>query len=37
MATVFPKGIQFFANLRAMLGNENFDNAGVVIGIRFEL
>ena len=37
VAAVFPRGIQFFVNLRTMLGNENFDNMGGTIGIRFEL
>lgn len=37
VGAVFANGIQFFVNLRTMLGNENFDNTGGTIGIRFEL
>jgi outer membrane autotransporter protein len=37
VSTVFTRGIQFFVNLRTMLGNDNFDNTGGTIGIRFEL
>jgi outer membrane autotransporter protein len=37
VSVVFPRGIQFFVNLRAMIGNSNFDNAGGTVGIRFEL
>jgi uncharacterized protein YhjY with autotransporter beta-barrel domain len=37
VSTVFARGIQFFVNLRTMVGNDNFDNTGATIGIRFEL
>lgn len=37
VAAVFAKGTQFFVNLRWMGGNENFDNVGGTIGVRFEL
>lgn len=37
VAAVFANGIQPFLNVRAMLGNEHFDNLGVTLGIRFEL
>jgi outer membrane autotransporter protein len=37
VSTVFARGIQFFVNLRTMVGNDNFDNTGGTIGIRFEL
>jgi outer membrane autotransporter protein len=37
VAAVFAKGIQFFVNLRSMVGNDNFDNTGGTVGIRFEL
>jgi uncharacterized protein YhjY with autotransporter beta-barrel domain len=37
VGAVFAHGIQFFVNLRTMLGNDNFDNTGGTIGIRFEL
>ncbi len=37
VAAVFAKGIQFFVNLRTLVGNKNFDNRGGTIGIRFEL
>jgi uncharacterized protein YhjY with autotransporter beta-barrel domain len=37
VSTVFSRGIQFFVNLRTMVGNDNFDNTGGTIGIRFEL
>jgi uncharacterized protein YhjY with autotransporter beta-barrel domain len=37
VSVAFARGIQFFVNIRAMLGNSNFDNAGGTVGIRFEL
>ncbi len=37
VAAVFPRGIQPYINLRAMLGNTHFDNLAGTIGVRFEL